>query len=128
MKYVGIGSRVLNYIVDTLLVTIITYIVYHISSFHMYYYHTDGWPFYYFFWLVMVSYYFLFELIFSRTPGKWLSMTKVVNANGKRPAIWQTFLRSILRLTLVFDFLPIPFTDNDKTLHDYVTKTAVVEA
>ena len=92
----------------------------------MYYYHTDGWPFYYFFWLVMVSYYILFELIFSRTPGKWLTMTKVVNANGKRPALWQMLLRSILRLTLVFDFLLIPFTD--KTLHDYATKTAVVEA
>ena len=74
----------------------------------------------------MVLYYLFFELFFARTPAKWLTMSKVVAENGKRPAFWQILVRSLLRLTLIVDCVFIAFTE--RTLHDYVTKTAVVEA
>ncbi len=126
MNYVGIGTRVLNFIIDTLLIFGISWVCNYASNFHSYYYHTDGWPFYYFFWLVMVLYYLFFEQFFARTPAKWLTMSKVVAENGKRPAFWQILVRSLLRLTLIVDCVCIAFTE--RTLHDYVTKTAVVEA
>jgi uncharacterized RDD family membrane protein YckC len=125
MKYVGIGTRVINFVVDTLLIFFISYILYQWRMFYVQYYNAVGWPFYYFFWADMVAYYLVFEFIFSRTPAKWLTMTKVVNATGKRPAFWQVLVRSVLRLTLIVDCVFIPFTD--RTLHDFATKTAVVE-
>lgn len=125
MKNVGIGTRVLNFVVDTLLIFLISYFAYRGNSFYVYYYHTEGVPWYYFFWGTMVVYYLLFELIFSRTPGKWLSVSKVVNMQGKRPAFWQIVVRSFARLIIIDSFF-IPFLD--KTLHDYLSKTAVVEA
>jgi uncharacterized RDD family membrane protein YckC len=67
----------------------------------------------------------LFESIFSRTPGKWLSLSKVVNKNGKKATFLQIVLRSLARLTIIDCFF-IPFLD--KTLHDFISKTEVVEA
>jgi uncharacterized RDD family membrane protein YckC len=125
MKYVGIGTRVLNFIIDTLLVFAISLLCNRARQFYVYYYQATPWPFYYFFWLIMVVYYFIFESFFGRTPGKWLTMSKVVNDKGSRPAIWQVFVRSILRVTLIIDCLFIPFTD--RTLHDFASKTGVVE-
>jgi uncharacterized RDD family membrane protein YckC len=125
MKQVGIGTRVLNFLVDTLLIFLLSYFAYRGVSFYAFYYHTEGYPWYYFFWATMVVYYFIFELIFTRTPGKWMSISKVVNLQGKRPASWQILVRSIVRVIPIDAFF-IPFLD--KTLHDYISKTAVVEA
>jgi uncharacterized RDD family membrane protein YckC len=126
MKIVGIGTRVINYVVDTLVIFLISYISYRARMFYVFYYHVTGWPFYYFFWAITMAYYLLFELIFCRTPGKWLSLSKVVSMNGKRPAVWQILVRTLLRLALVIDFVFIPFTE--RTLHDYASNTAVIEA
>ena len=125
MKYVGIGTRVLNFIVDTLLIFIISYFAFRTNDFYVFYYHSNGLPWYYYFWITMVVYYLFFELIFSRTPGKWLSVSKVVDAKGKRPAFWKIIIRSLLRV-LPIDCFFIPFFD--RTLHDYASGTAVVEA
>ena len=125
MKYVGIGTRVLNFIIDTLLVFAISLLCYRARQFYVYYYQVTPWPFYYFFWLILVVYYFVFESIFGRTPAKRLTMSKVVSVDGSRPAIWQVLVRSVLRITLIFDCLFIPFTD--RTLHDFASKTGVVE-
>ncbi len=125
MNNVGIGTRALNFVIDTLLIFLISYFSYRTSSFYEFYYHSVDIPFYYFFWGTMVVYYFLFESIFTRTPGKWLSVSKVVNKNGKRPAIWRIAIRSIIRV-LPIDCFFIPFLD--KTLHDYASGTIVVEA
>jgi len=125
MKQVGIGTRVLNFIVDTLIIFFISWGAYRAHSFYVFYYHITDYAWYYFFWGILLIYYLLFELIFTRTPGKWLSMTKVVNLQGKRPAFWQILVRTVLRLTIPIDFFLIAFVD--KTLHDYASKTAVVE-
>ena len=73
---------------------------------------------------MVVVYYLFFETLFKRTPGKWLSFSKVVNNNGGKPAFWQILVRSVIRLTIIDCFF-IPFLD--KTLHDYLSKTEVVE-
>lgn len=124
MKTVGIGTRVLNFLVDTAIIFLLSYIAYKAWSFYSFYYRIVYVPFYYFFFGIQFFFYLAFESIFARTPGKWLTFTKAVNKNGGRPSFFQIFLRSIVRLTIIDCFF-IPILD--KTLHDYVSKTEVVE-
>ncbi|MEP7320040.1 MAG: RDD family protein [Panacibacter sp.] len=124
MNKVGLGSRVINFLVDTAIIFIITYIVNSVWVFYALYYHVFYLQFSYIFLLVQFVYYFFFELIFSRTPGKWLSYSRVVNKTGGRPAFLQILLRSLTRL-LPIDCFFIPFVEN--TLHDYISKTEVAE-
>src|SRR5690242_5061530 len=124
MKRVGIGTRVLNFIVDTILVFVIGFFAHKVNSFYAYYYHSFYLQFYIWFYMALVVYYTVFEAIFKRTPGKWLSFSKVVNNKGGKPSFLQILIRSLVRLTIIDCFF-IPFLD--KTLHDYLSKTEVVE-
>ncbi|HVX51014.1 MAG TPA: RDD family protein [Chitinophagaceae bacterium] len=126
MKKAGIGTRVMNFLVDTLLIFFISWGIYEWRSFYVYYYHVPPIDFYIVFWITLVIYYMLFEAIFARTPGKWLSISKVVTTQGRRPALWQVIIRSVLRATVIDCFF-IPFL-NDRTLHDYASQTMVIEA
>lgn len=125
MTKAGFGTRVLNCIIDTLIIFGITYGVSKWWDFHVLYWKYTFIPFYVFFWGIMFIYYTLFETIFKRSPAKWLSISKVANANAKRVAFWQILVRSMIRLTIIDCFF-IPFLD--KPLHDYLSKTEVVEA
>ena len=124
MNQVGIGTRVINFLVDTLLISILSYIVDKVWLFYVVY-----WEYPYvnpllFFGAVMFIYYFIFELFWARTPGKWLSYSKVTDKKGLKPNFGKIFLRSIVRLTVIDCFF-IPFLN--QTLHDFVSKTEVVE-
>ena len=130
MKAVGIGTRTINFIIDTFIISLLTFFVYRAWEFRVYYYHqyflvSDN---FYALWLsfaiTLFLYYIFFESIFARTPGKWLSFSKIVNKKGGKPHFFQIVLRSIARLTIIDCFF-IPFLD--KTLHDDVSKTEVVE-
>ncbi len=125
MNIVGIGTRVLNFLVDTILIAIISIFCFHGWNLYVQFY---GYPFYNFGWFffgVLFIYYTIFESIFARTPGKWLSYSKVVTKDGKRPSFIHILLRSAIRLVLI-DMFFIPFLD--KTLHDFFSNTEVVEA
>ena len=125
MNRVGTGTRTLNFLVDTFIVFWIGYLFYKIRNWYVFYYGVRPYSYAWFFWAALFVYYFLFESIFARTPGKWLTYTKVIDANGKKPGVGAILVRSLVRLTLV-DMFFIPFLD--KTLHDYLSKTDVVEA
>src|SRR3982751_3740201 len=101
MKEVGVGTRVINFIVDTILIFFISFALYKWWSFYVRFWEFKYFPFYMFFAATIVVYYTLFELIWSRTPGKFLSMTRVRNAVGGRPTWYQVIVRSILRLTII---------------------------
>ncbi|MDI9366041.1 MAG: RDD family protein [Flavobacterium sp.] len=124
MKRVGIGTRVINFLVDTILIAIIAYFIAKGYRFYVYYYGYKGHNFAIFFWGTLLVYYTFFEAIFTRTPGKFLSYSKVVSSNGKRPNILQILVRSLVRITIIDMFFQ-PLLD--KTLHDYLSKTDVVE-
>lgn len=126
MKVVGTGTRVLNFLIDTLLIFIIGYVFAKWYNFHVMYWHYTPLPPYSFFFISLFVYYFIFEAIWKRTPGKWLSISKVVNKAGKQPSILQVLVRSIVRLTVI-DLFFIPFLDG-RTLHDYLSNTYVIEA
>jgi uncharacterized RDD family membrane protein YckC len=88
------------------------------------YYHKPYFRFGWFLALALFVYYLVLEGLFARTPGKWFSNTKVVNKKGRRPSFGSIFIRSLARLTVI-DMFFIPFID--KTLHDYLSNTDVVE-
>jgi uncharacterized RDD family membrane protein YckC len=124
MKQVGIGTRVINFLTDTAIITLIAFILNKVWVFYVVY-----WSYLYIdpLWIfaaVLFVYYFIFESIWARTPGKWLSYTKVIDKKGLKPNFGKIFIRSIVRLTVIDCFF-IPFLN--KTLHDFVSKTEVVE-
>ena|ERR1700709_2304041 len=125
MKRAGFGTRVLNCIIDTLLIFVIAYVVNNLWDVQAQYWHYPYIPFYGIFWIILFVYYTFFEAIFKRSPAKWITISKVVNKQGKRAAFWQILVRSLIRLTIIDCFF-IPFLD--KPLHDYLSKTEVVEA
>lgn len=124
MNEMGIGSRVINYLVDTILVYLIGYGLYKWYLFYVQFWAYKYVPFYYFFFASMFAYYFIFETLTGRTAGKFLTFTRVRNLQNKRPNVLQTFIRSLLRLTIIDPFF-IPWLD--RPLHDALSKTRVVE-
>lgn len=124
MKEVGIGSRVINFIVDTILIFFISFGLYKWWTFYVVYWEFKYFPFYIFFAATIVVYYTIFEFISSRTAGKYLSMTQVRNDAGGRPAWYQFIVRSVIRLTIIDCFF-IPLLG--RPLHDVLSKTRVVE-
>ena len=124
MKQVGIGTRVLNFLVDTILVALLALLVSRWYNWYVFYFGWRGRNYAWFFWVTLFVYYTFFESIFARTPGKFLSYSKVITLNGKKPNILWILLRSLVRLTLI-DLFFQPFLG--KTLHDYLSKTDVVE-
>lgn len=130
MRRVGIGTRTLNFIIDTFIISLLTFFAHHGWEFYAYYYQqfflvsSSFDAVFLFFPIILIVYYLLFESIFARTPGKWLSLSKVVNKKGTRASFLRIVLRTIVRLTVIDCFF-IPFLD--KTLHDYLSGTEVVE-
>src|SRR4051812_8766406 len=125
MKEVGVGTRVINFLIDTILIFLLSYGLYKWWTFYVVFWQYRYFPFYQVFYATIVVYYTFFELIWNRTPGKWLTMSKVRNLQGGRPAWYQILTRSIIRLTIIDCFF-IAFLD--RTLHDALSKTRVVEA
>jgi uncharacterized RDD family membrane protein YckC len=124
MKKVGDGTRILNFLIDTGIVFTLSYFAYKWWNWYVLYWGYEPYKFWWFFAGVLVVYYFLFEVLFLRTPAKWFSYTKVVNTAGKRPSVIAIFIRTIVRLTVI-DLFFIPFLG--KPLHDYLSKTQLVE-
>jgi len=127
MNLVGIGTRVINFVVDFILILLLTYAAYTGWTFYVTYYNKTYFPFYDFLAAVTFLYYLFFEGIWRRTPGKWMSLTKVVSAEGKKASFGQIVVRSIIRVVgiALIDSLFLPILG--RTLHDYVSKTYVVE-
>lgn len=76
---------------------------------------------------IFLLYYPLFEIIFSATPGKMLTGTKVVGIDGNKAGFWRIILRSLCRL-IPFEYLSFLFYGKypTKGWHDRLSKTLVV--
>jgi len=120
---IGEGSRILHFLVDTILITIITYAIYSWYNFQVMYWNFTPVQFGYFFFRVTWGYAFLFEWIFLQTPAKMMTGTKVIATNGKRPNIGQFFIRATIRTTIISMF---GLAWNDQPLHDTFSKTILV--
>ena len=124
MNETGIGARVLNFIVDNILIFLLALAMYKWWSFYVANWAYYFVPFYQFFIATTFFYYTLFEWLTSRTPGKLISLSRVRTIGNSRPSLGIVLLRSLLRLTIIDAFF-IPFLN--RPLHDALSKTRVVE-
>jgi len=122
---IGDGTRILHFLVDTILIALIAYLVYGWWNFHVMYWNYTPYQYGVFFFATMWLYAFLFEFIFLRTPAKWLTGTKVVSEKGGRPNILQFFLRATLRTTIISMF---GLAWNGQPFHDTFSKTKLIYA
>ena len=127
MNSVGVGTRVINFIIDSIPVLLLTYAAYRSWTWYVVYYHIMFFPIYDFWFVITFLYYLFFEGIWRRTPGKWMSLTKVTGAGGKRASFGQIIVRCIVRAVgiVLIDSIFLPILG--RTLHDYVSKTYVIE-
>lgn len=120
------GARLGNFIVNSLIVVVVTILMLLLVVF------LDGNILYetplltnIVFVIVSFTYYLFFELFFGKTPGKFLTKTKVVDNNGNKPSIKKLLIRTLLRLlfmaTGIFSFLFGTYG-----LHDGLSGTRVV--
>jgi uncharacterized RDD family membrane protein YckC len=123
MQTVGDGTRILNFLIDTLLIFLLAMIAFRTWNWYVFYWRFTPYNFGWFFFGSLFIYYTFFESIWQRTPGKWFSKSKVVNNAGKKPGILAIVLRSLARITLV-DLFFSPFLG--MPLHDYISKTRVI--
>jgi uncharacterized RDD family membrane protein YckC len=125
MKLAGDGTRTLNFLVDTAIIFGVALLLNRIWQWYVAYWDYTPLNFGWFFFGFLFLYYFAWESLYSRTPGKWVSLTRVVNLKGMRPTIGQFFIRSLVRI-FIPDLFFLPFLGC--TLHDYLSKTRVVQA
>lgn len=122
--YPPIFKRFIHLVVDStifyFLAAIITLIV-----FPKYYEPIDIAPrallLYYFTYVVS---WFVFEYVFQRTPGKFLTGTKVVAIDGTKPTIKAILIRTLCRF-IPFEFISY-LGSNKFGMHDSISKTRVV--
>ena len=125
MKTVGDGTRALNFFVDTLLLFTMAFFLYRAWNWYVMYWGFRGYNFGWFFFGSAFIYYTFFEAIFARTPGKWFTSSKVITDTGGKPNLGWIIIRSLVRVTIIELFF-MPFLG--KPLHDFLSKTVVVQA
>src|SRR3569832_1321886 len=74
-----------------------------------------------------IVYYGFFEGIFQRTPGKWITKTKVVRVDGGKPHLGQILGRTLIRL-IPFEWITFILGDHPYGWHDRRSGTMVVPA
>jgi uncharacterized RDD family membrane protein YckC len=124
MKITGIGTRVLNFLIDTLLVFLLSMLFFRIWNWNVFYWGFTPLNFGWFFFGTLFMYYFIAEGFFRKTVGKRISYSSVVSKDGRKAGWGKIFIRSLVRLTII-DMFFIPFLD--KTLHDYLSGTELVQ-
>ena len=106
------------------MIALIAYGLYRWWYFQVLYWEYKFIPYYLFFFGTIVLYYTIAEGLFSRTPGKLMSLSKVRNLQNGKPSFGQIIIRSVSRLIIIDAFF-IPFLG--RPLHDILSKTKVVE-
>lgn len=116
-------TRFGNYIIDTIGVMIIIAIHAFVLDGWLHVTPQNGSPFLaiYFFFLYFI-YHFLFEYFFSRTPGKFITNTKVVDEDGNKPSTKILLIRNLCRL-IPLDNLSFLIGDG---WHDEFSRTEVI--
>ena len=119
--------RFLNFLIDSIIFAILSYIIvsllvrYH-TAFQVYNVRFLRFTAF----LIYFLYYFLFETIFSATPGKLITKSRLVENNTfLRPSILKIFVRTICRF-IPLEAFSIFFTRNNLVWHDILSKTIVI--
>lgn len=76
--------------------------------------------------LFFFSYYVFFETVFGRTPGKAITGTKVVTADGAKPGLWAVMKRTASRFN-PFELFSYFGSHHPNGWHDSVSDTYVIK-
>ncbi len=82
------------------------------------------------YFILVILYYFIQELIWSKTVGKKIMGLVVVDVNMTKPNIIQIFIRNTVRvldMVMIVGLTPIFFTKKQQRLGDMLSRTVVVE-
>lgn len=111
------SSRIINYVVDIIIISILTTIVNLLTHnrFNTYFY-----------LLIYLMYYSVLESIFGQTIGKMITKTKVVDYNNKKPNFFRVFFRTILRINPL-DTISYLFGTSSQGTHDLLSKTKLID-
>lgn len=118
-------KRLINFLVDTASIIVLFFLLLRILPFVL-----KNVPFDFSFDVnivlafVFIAYYLIFEGVSGRTIGKYLTRTKVVNANGEKPKFTQIFFRTLIRVLFIEVLSYIAKRPNG--WHDKVSNTEVV--
>ena len=76
--------------------------------------------------IISVSYYVIFETIWSKTPAKFITKTKVITEYGEKPSFKTIFIRTLVRFVPLeaFSFLS---PEHPRGWHDRWSKTIVID-
>lgn len=74
--------------------------------------------------VLMLAYYIVFEGLFGRTPAKFLTGTRVIDEQGRKPSLPKVLGRSAARF-IPFEFLSF-LGENGRGWHDRMSGTRVV--
>ena len=124
MRIADKGTRFGNYLLDTIGFFAIIILHAFILDGLLHVIPDDGSPFlgvYYF--VLYFGYHFLFEYFFGRTPGKFVTNTRVTGFDGHKPATKALLIRNASRL-IPFDNLSFLFGATG--WHDSISETQVV--
>ncbi|ULQ51768.1 RDD family protein [Flavihumibacter fluvii] len=125
MKSVDKGTRIGNWMVDTIVLVVVTTIITYIIAF---YYpqilEEDNNALGLLISAIVFFYYFIFESVSGKTIGKILSHTIVVDKNGEPPKKVKLLVRSFIRLTPIYG-LSLLF--GHQGIHDMLSSTTVVK-
>ena len=126
-SYYGVasaGTRFANYLVDYFAAIIFIVIIGSVGS--VVFQNSAGQGFMgVLYFLYLPLYYLFFEGIWQRTPGKWITKTKVVMQDGSKPDFKHILGRSFAR---IIPFEPFSFLAGPVGWHDSLSKTLVVPA
>lgn len=112
MNEITKGTRIINYLIDIIVISILSGVLNMLSHFVrplMVYY------------VVYLSYYFLFEYFRGQTLGKMITNTIIVDINNSKPGLMKILYRTILRLN-PFDAFSYLF-GQEQGGHDLLSKT-----
>jgi len=137
--YASGSNRFVNYIVDRIVLTLISYAVFILLGILLIFISDDLEGIvetfdnmnpildYVLSCLVLILLYFLFEVLLKgKTIGKYITNTKVVNKQGERPSVDQILIRSFCRF---IPFNAFSFLGNiPRGWHDEISNTYVVDA
>jgi uncharacterized RDD family membrane protein YckC len=113
MKEISKGTRIINYLIDVAIISLIASIpkailFFLVSPVLVYY-------------SVFLVYYFFFEYFLGQTPGKMITKTIVVDMQNSKPSLRKVLYRTILRL-YPFDGFSYLF-GQEQGGHDLISKT-----
>ena len=123
MEYASKGARFAHYIIDTIACYLLLFLLIMAAGMFSNILMQNGVVTLLVF-LLFPSYYVIFEHVFGKTPGKFITRTHVATESGQRPTLQNIIGRSLCRL-IPFDNFSFLFSSTG--WHDSISKTCVVK-